>query len=489
MRRLPSATHDCKRAGPPDPGGAAGSPWCGCRRGAPTTSASRRRGGRNPWPRGRHRGTSRARGRQPSSPSWGSPNRGRRWGRGRAPRAPSPRRSAGAWHPGRRARSRRAGAGPPRRPAGTAPNRPGARGRRGPGGPGGSMGQHRGSGEQDGVALRAGRGLVVGSVEDEGVDTDDEVGRVDAGRAPGIRGEWGVSHDGDPLDRPAGGVAEDVLAHLLPLGLTRLIEFRPEHGAQSATRHPSAGRAPEGPGRYAIAPARSPARAGGVPPPVRCLHVRWAPAGRLVVGPRRCGWARPSAPRRPRPQRCHGRRRERRGPRPGWDVPVLDDDELAALVVRTGACVALGVGDDARRTGLLDWAEGRGLALPPVVASTATVAASATLGAGRRRARARARRTVRPARRRRRRQHRCRRRARRRVGDGSPRRTRRRAPRWRVRRVGRRSSGSGARVLPGVTRRVGGRRRCRRGRRRRRPRRRPSSASPPAPTGEPVSDP
>ncbi len=67
---------------------------------------------------------------------------------------------------------------------------------------------------------------------------------------------------------------------------------------------------------------------------------------------------------------------------PGWDVPVLDDDELAALETRTGAVVALGIGDESRRTRLLQWAVGRGLPLPPLVASTATVAASATLGAG-----------------------------------------------------------------------------------------------------------
>ena len=67
---------------------------------------------------------------------------------------------------------------------------------------------------------------------------------------------------------------------------------------------------------------------------------------------------------------------------PAWDVPVLDDDELAALVARTGACVALGIGDEARRTRLLEWAVGSGLALPPLVASTATVARSASLGAG-----------------------------------------------------------------------------------------------------------
>ncbi len=67
---------------------------------------------------------------------------------------------------------------------------------------------------------------------------------------------------------------------------------------------------------------------------------------------------------------------------PAWHVPVLDDDELAALATRTGAAVALGVGDDARRTSLLAWATQRGLALPPLVASTATVARSASIDAG-----------------------------------------------------------------------------------------------------------
>jgi sugar O-acyltransferase (sialic acid O-acetyltransferase NeuD family) len=72
---------------------------------------------------------------------------------------------------------------------------------------------------------------------------------------------------------------------------------------------------------------------------------------------------------------------ETRGP--AWDVPVLADDaELVALVERTGAAVALGVGDDARRVGLLSWARRADVSLPPVVASTATVAPSATLGAG-----------------------------------------------------------------------------------------------------------
>ena len=66
-----------------------------------------------------------------------------------------------------------------------------------------------------------------------------------------------------------------------------------------------------------------------------------------------------------------------------WPVPVLtDDDELAALVTRTGAVVALAVGDDAHRLVLADWAARAGLVMPPVVASTATVAGSASLGDG-----------------------------------------------------------------------------------------------------------
>jgi sugar O-acyltransferase (sialic acid O-acetyltransferase NeuD family) len=66
-----------------------------------------------------------------------------------------------------------------------------------------------------------------------------------------------------------------------------------------------------------------------------------------------------------------------------WDLPVVaTDDELADLARRTGAAVVLGIGDDARRATLLDWATAAGLDLPPVVASTATVAPSATLGEG-----------------------------------------------------------------------------------------------------------
>ena len=67
---------------------------------------------------------------------------------------------------------------------------------------------------------------------------------------------------------------------------------------------------------------------------------------------------------------------------PAWDVPVLDDAGLAALAARTGAAVALGVGDGARRTHLLQWAVDHDLPVPPVVASTATVAPSALIGAG-----------------------------------------------------------------------------------------------------------
>lgn len=69
-------------------------------------------------------------------------------------------------------------------------------------------------------------------------------------------------------------------------------------------------------------------------------------------------------------------------PRGAWDVPVLTDDEVAALVVRTGAGLALGVGDGTRRAHLLEWALGCDLSVPPVVAATATVAPSSMLGAG-----------------------------------------------------------------------------------------------------------
>ena len=121
---------------------------------------------------------------------------------------------------------------------------------------------------------------------------------------------------------------------------------------------------------------------GGVPPPVRCQHVRAASAGRHVVGPHRRRWPRPGRPRRPRPLRGRGRRRERGGTGPAWDVPVLaTDDDLAALVAapeapsRWGSVTTPAVPGSS--TGPPAWP-----ALPPLVASTATVAPSATLGAG-----------------------------------------------------------------------------------------------------------
>jgi sugar O-acyltransferase (sialic acid O-acetyltransferase NeuD family) len=65
-----------------------------------------------------------------------------------------------------------------------------------------------------------------------------------------------------------------------------------------------------------------------------------------------------------------------------WEVPVLGQEELASLVARTGVAVALGVGDVTGRTRLLRWAAECGMAMPPLVASTATVSQSASLGAG-----------------------------------------------------------------------------------------------------------
>ena len=66
-----------------------------------------------------------------------------------------------------------------------------------------------------------------------------------------------------------------------------------------------------------------------------------------------------------------------------WEPAVLaTDEELAAVARETGAAVALGVGDEARRATLLDWATASGLDLPAIVASTATVAVSASLGEG-----------------------------------------------------------------------------------------------------------
>ena len=66
-----------------------------------------------------------------------------------------------------------------------------------------------------------------------------------------------------------------------------------------------------------------------------------------------------------------------------WDLPVLgDDDEALALAARTGAAVAVAVGDDLLRLGLLRRVVASGLSAPPIVATTATVAPSAALGPG-----------------------------------------------------------------------------------------------------------
>ncbi len=66
-----------------------------------------------------------------------------------------------------------------------------------------------------------------------------------------------------------------------------------------------------------------------------------------------------------------------------WDVPVVDDDDEAlVLAARTGAAVAVAVGGDRLRLDLLRRVLADGLAAPPVVATTATVAPSASLGPG-----------------------------------------------------------------------------------------------------------
>lgn len=72
---------------------------------------------------------------------------------------------------------------------------------------------------------------------------------------------------------------------------------------------------------------------------------------------------------------------EARGP--AWSVPVLgSEEELAETAVRTGSLVALGIGDNTRRLELLRWAESAGLRVPALVARTATVASTASLGPG-----------------------------------------------------------------------------------------------------------
>ncbi len=66
-----------------------------------------------------------------------------------------------------------------------------------------------------------------------------------------------------------------------------------------------------------------------------------------------------------------------------WDVPVLEsDDDLAARVRETGSSLGLGIGEEASRARLLAWADAAGLPMPPLLASTATVAGSALVGDG-----------------------------------------------------------------------------------------------------------
>lgn len=68
---------------------------------------------------------------------------------------------------------------------------------------------------------------------------------------------------------------------------------------------------------------------------------------------------------------------------PGWDVPVLaSDDDLADRLRVAGASLGLGIGDEASRARALAWADGAGLPMPPLLASTATVATSAVVGDG-----------------------------------------------------------------------------------------------------------
>lgn len=66
-----------------------------------------------------------------------------------------------------------------------------------------------------------------------------------------------------------------------------------------------------------------------------------------------------------------------------WDVEVLSDDATAlAHALEHGASVALAIGDGAVRVHLLDRALAAGLRVPPLVATTATVAADAVLAEG-----------------------------------------------------------------------------------------------------------
>jgi sugar O-acyltransferase (sialic acid O-acetyltransferase NeuD family) len=68
---------------------------------------------------------------------------------------------------------------------------------------------------------------------------------------------------------------------------------------------------------------------------------------------------------------------------PAWEVPVLaSDDDLARRLREGGASLGLGIGDEASRARALAWADAAGLPMPPLLAATATIAASALLGDG-----------------------------------------------------------------------------------------------------------
>ena len=68
---------------------------------------------------------------------------------------------------------------------------------------------------------------------------------------------------------------------------------------------------------------------------------------------------------------------------PPWPVPVLAGDEAAVTYAAQHRIpVALGVGDNRVRERLLALCAEAGIALPPIVAATATLAPDATLGAG-----------------------------------------------------------------------------------------------------------
>ncbi|MGZ4600903.1 MAG: NeuD/PglB/VioB family sugar acetyltransferase [Oryzihumus sp.] len=66
-----------------------------------------------------------------------------------------------------------------------------------------------------------------------------------------------------------------------------------------------------------------------------------------------------------------------------WVLPVIERDEDGlALAAAEGCSVALGIGSNVVRARLARTCLERGLRLPPLVAATATVATSATLGPG-----------------------------------------------------------------------------------------------------------